>query len=275
MKEFNLSMLRQIISGKPEMFSHEHGIRFLQFRVWLLFPEESEYVDAVGKWAATSILREYESDHGPRGGFGRPSDRTSKILVGFLKDDSYARLYDAMFGTTGWTSLVDTPRFGELNRCIQTRRGEVDTVCDMIDFRFRAVEHGALTPKKANIGAGELYVCLKQGPEKRSWRTVRKRWKNLKQAAPFLYASERLGFDFLPPELDGDELELESVNRAKLRHFLQAAAYVASKIEHVDEDDWIEELRVVPKAPKTTALKPSQLEFMRSYKELVREMRST
>lgn len=275
MEEFSISMLGNIISGKPEMFSHEHGIRLLQFRVWLLFPEENEYVDAVGKWAAVTILSEYEAEHGPRRGFGRPLNRTSRVLARFLKDDLYACLYDAMFGTTGWTALVDAPSLGELDRSILTRRSEVDTVCDMIDFRFRAVEHGALTSKKANISAGELYVCRKQDAAKRTWRTVRKRWKNLKQSAPFLYASERLGFHFLPPQLEGDDLELDRVNRAKLRHFLRTAAYVASKIEHVDEDNWSEELRVAPKAPKTAPLRPDQLEFMRNYNELVREMRST
>ncbi|MHC2274933.1 hypothetical protein ACVME8_001544 [Bradyrhizobium diazoefficiens] len=269
--EFDVAMLKGIVSGKPEAFPQEHNIRMLQFRTWLLFPDEGKIVDAIGRLAATYVLQQLESEKRPAR-FGRRKDCGSRTLIGLLKDKAYATLYDAFFSSSGWTALLNQHSVRELDKQIEVRKGEVDTVCDMIDFRFRAVEHGSLPVKKAHIAAGELYVWAHPKPGKPTWRTIRKRWAHLKLSAPFLYASEKLGFDFLPAELDGDDFGFERINRKKLKRFLGQAQYVSDKIEHASEEDW-DSLSVTPERPNSAPLRVEQMAFMNDYRQLVSRMR--
>ncbi|WP_156929002.1 hypothetical protein [Bradyrhizobium sp. th.b2] len=277
---FNTTTLSRLVAGRPETFPHEYAIRFLQFRTWLLFPgeNESEIVDAVGKLAAATVLKDHEVEqHPPRvWRLGNRKDPRSKILANLLKDDEYCRVYDVFFGRSGWTDLLDTLSFNELHKIIQDRRPELHTVCEMIDFRFRGVDHGQLTPKQADITASELHVFKLT---KLSWRTVRKRWGNLKASAPFIYASEKLGYDFLPPAFADGEFKIDQTNRSKIRRFMEASVYVADKIgwKLFDDDAWMNEFKTLkPKQPQTQRLEPATLEIMgANYRADVAKMRNS
>ncbi|MBR0939248.1 hypothetical protein [Bradyrhizobium jicamae] len=281
MATFQLDDLKALLSNEPEAFPHERAIRHLQFRIWLLFPEEYQIVDAVGRIAAAAFLRDYEAENTPR--VARAIDRmrgdrnaTSKFLIQLLKQAEYRELYDALFGRAGWTILAQTPSFDELNRRVVARTKEVETVYEMTDFRFRMLDHNTLDKKaEANISRGEFYRWYEHPHGDLSWRTIRSRWQQLRGSAPFLYANAKLGADFLPSGFARKDLASKGVNKAKLKQFIGVAIYVADKIDSSAFSDYgIEEPLVKPLRPSTQAFEQHEIEKMGKYKDLVDNMRS-
>lgn len=216
----------------------------------------------------------------PTIGMGDRLDVSATELRKFLKDPEYRQLYNCFFSTDGWIQLANAMTVEEFNKKVVERRQQIDTVCEMIDYRFRRADNETLRPEEYNISRGEFYRWHKHPAGRLSWKTIRQRWSQNKLSACFLYVSERFGFDLAPPVLDLKRhpraLVKEAPNEQKLKDFLATSLYVAEKIG----DEVLEELESFPRRflpriqPETKPVDPQVLKKMSRYKELHDEMRT-
>src|SRR5207237_974455 len=120
----------------------------------------------------------------------------------FLKDPNYRQLYNCFFSKDGWIQLANAMTVENFNRKVAERRKVVETVCEMIDYRFRRADNETVRREEYNISRSEFYRCYAHPEGSLSWKTIRQRWSDNKLSACFLYVSERFGFDLAPPALD-------------------------------------------------------------------------
>jgi hypothetical protein len=277
-----LSVVNSLTSNGPEKYRHERVISLFQFQTWIYFPEDHHMVDAAGKLAAAAFLRKHEREIGKNiPGMGGGRDINANVLIKLLRTTDYGRLYDAYFEDGGWTGLLRTLAPEQFNRNITERRKATETVCEMIDFRFRALDHKTLDTKQSNISRSEFYRWHEHPAGKLAWRTIRSRWKDNRSSAPFLYVNERLfGGSFCPPLFDVAQPTKALIggapNRQQVRKFIGTSLYVAKTVESdfLKEYDGMETLALPPIRAKTSALSKPDLEKMDFYKEKRDEMRS-
>jgi hypothetical protein len=180
--------LNGLISNEPEKFPYERAIRLFQFQTWIYFSDDQRMADAAGKIAAAAFLRKLEREATKNiPGIGRGMDVNSKVLIKLLKTRDYGRLYDEFFKEDGWTGLLRTFSVEHFNKSVAERRKEAETVSEMIDFRFRGLDHKTLDAKQSNISRSEFYRWHEHSSGRLSWRTIRTRWKESRDSAPFLY----------------------------------------------------------------------------------------
>jgi hypothetical protein len=274
------AVVNGLISKKPDKFPYERAIRFFQFQTWIYFSDDQRMVDAAGKLAAAAFLRKLERETAKRiPGIGRGMDVNSKILIQLLKTRQYSRLYNEFFQENGWTGLLTTFSPEHFNKSVAERRKAAETVSEMVDFRFRGLDHKTLDPKQSNISRSEFYRWYKHSNGPLSWKTIRSRWKDNRSSAPFLYANEKFGDIDLPvfDPVRPTKLLLEAVaNQEKIRRFVGTSLYVAEVINADILEDYLglKALAVPRLRPKTLALSESDLVKMNSYKEKRDEMRS-
>lgn len=279
MSTFEFGDIDCLITSRPERFRFEREIRLFQFQTWTYFPDDYKIVDAAGRLAAAALLRAYERAHAKKPpGMSGYREINSKILIGFLKDRRYGALYDALFRQNGWTEFLDTPGAEEFNAAVLDQRRKAETVSQMIDFLFRAIDHGTMTKKQATISRAEFYRWYKHPNGELSWRTIRSRWSANRTSAPFLYASEILGFKFFPPNFDWRRpkasLAANAPNQKKIRDFVKTSLYVAEKINSDVLEEFLADQPVAGRLrPATDPLDEGILGKMRLYKDEVTGMR--
>ena len=279
---FNLSSLvNSLITNEPEKYLHEREVSLFQFRTWIYFSDDQRMVDAAGKLAAAAFLRKHEREAARKiPGMGRGMEVDSKCLIKLLRTADYSNLYNAFFAENGWTGLLRTLSPTDFNRNVAERRKAVETVYEMIDFRFRALNHKTLTANQSNVSRGEFYRWHEHPAGELSWRTIRSRWKDNRSSAPFLYVSEKFGPSFYPPLFDGvrpTKAIIEGTpGRSQVRRFVGMSLYVAETIvsDLLSEYDGMKTLAVPRIRPKTSALSTGDLAKMEYYKEKRDEMRN-
>jgi hypothetical protein len=227
-----IDLLASESSKRQAAFPFEREIRLCQFQTWIYFPRDSKMLKIAGRLAATKMLERIEKDYlASRGKRRITAHRLEDLLE---NSDDYRALYDAVIGRHGsWTRLLRTIPPREFDNEIRKRRKTVETVCEMIDYRFRYLEHGGLNKQEANISHSEVYVYASR--KKLSGKTIRSRWSDNKDSAVFLYVSEKPDFRFYPPGIGRraflDTLSKEVADLPKIRRFFGACAYVAERID--------------------------------------------
>jgi hypothetical protein len=268
--------LSMLIGQTQETFPDESNIRLLQFKMWLLFPDDYEIVDNAGRLLAAKLLRDIERAESSSVGPAMTGNRelSAKTLTTLLKKPEYKKMYNALFGTQSWTVLARSKSLSEIDELITRRRSEVETVCEMIDYRFRTIDHGTRTDKEANISRSEFYRWYEHPHGKLSHRTLRERWKHLRDSAPFLYASEKLGLAFVPQNVRSSTSFKAPINRRRLKKFIAHSLYVAHKIQSDIFDTWrLKDLRVDRKRLDSSPFLEVELAKMSEYKIKAAEMR--
>jgi hypothetical protein len=271
-------------SAKQVAFPFQREISLFQFQTWIYFPRplHSEMVNASSILAAARFLELRRKTIIP---MNRRAD-----LSGFKKlldDDEYGRLFEAILCRKGgWIDLLSVPRPAEFDDAVQRRVKTSSTVCDMIDYKFRYLDHGGADKRQAMTNRAEFYVWKKDGV---SWRTVRDRWGESKYAAVFLYVSEKLGLQFSPTPISvaSDKFTQTLCRQAhgveSIRTFFATCAYVSEKISHYakheSEDDDDDPFPAIPLSvkrirPQTLPLSPHDLDLMSRFEEEKVDMRN-
>jgi hypothetical protein len=229
-----IELLTSAPPAREPSFPFERAVRLFQFQTWIYYPMPSEdMVQMAGQIVATEFLQMMELGV-PYTSLKRHEKKVdSRALGKFLKDPEYRLLFDSVIGKTGgWSHLLYTLEPSEFDERIRKRRETAETVCKMIDYRFRYLDHGGADQEQANISHSEFYRWKESNP-KLSWRTIRTRWRENKESAAFLYASEN--FDFTPIPIMRMGFLSRLVNRARdvarIRRFFGYVAYVIESLE--------------------------------------------
>jgi hypothetical protein len=199
-----------------------------------------------------------------------------------LRDPIYRALFDIAVEDLGtWTDLVLYVYGVDFQHLLNDRIKDAETVCRMIDYRFRYLDHGGQDRRQADISHSEYY-CWKTKPVV-SWKTIRQRWSKNRMSAVFLYVNEKLGLR-LSPNFDGvgffsREISMDATALYHMRRFFGTCAYVSEKLRDDEAIDGSRKIVRIPKnvarvRPQTDPLPPSVLEMMQqSYPSEVKKMR--
>lgn len=281
MSSFDLqATLNGLLCSEPEKFPNERAIRLFQFQTWIYFSDDRHMVDAAGKLAAAAFLRKLEREATRKlPGIGRGMDVNSKVLIKLLRTRKYSRLYDEFFKEDGFTGLLRTFSPEHFNKSVAERHKAAETVSEMVDFRFRGLDHKTLDARQSNISRSEFYRWYEHPKGVLSWKTIRSRWKDNRDSAPFLYVSERFGGIGLPrfdPKQPATRISETVPNQQAAKKFVGMSLYVAETIGadillHYPE---LRSLAVPRLRPKTSVFTEADLVKMSFYKEKRDEMRS-
>jgi hypothetical protein len=136
--------------GRVELFPFERAVRLLQLQTWIYYPAPSEdMVRMAGRIVATKFLQTMELGVPHRSLRQRERKVGSDLLREFLERSEYRLLFDSVIGEYGgWTHLLDTLEPSEFDERLRKRIDSSETVCEMIDYRFRYLDHGELIESK-------------------------------------------------------------------------------------------------------------------------------
>jgi hypothetical protein len=216
-------------------FPFEREIRLHQFQTWIYFPD-IEIVQMAGRIVATLLLMHHEL--GIPYTSIRPLPERKIFSVAYaqlLTQPKYQQLFDAVIGEYGgWGQLLFTYTPIQFDDELKKRINAAETVCKMMDSRFRYFAHGGENSKQANIRHSEFYRWKEPGA-KLSWKTIRSRWQANRESAAFLYVSER--FEFSPAKFWSmgflSSLADAAADIARIRKFFGYAAFVIDTLrEH-------------------------------------------
>jgi hypothetical protein len=268
-----------LVSSAParsqQTFPYERQIRLCQFQTWIYFPEEPlDMVRMAGSLAAVKYLNIRERELLPTS-----SERAASTteLQRFLRDPIYKKLFDETFADYGtWTDfvLMLEERF-DFERELSERIERAETVCKMIDYRFRYLDHGGTDRHQANISHSEFFRW-KSGPDL-SWKKIRERWSRNRRNAVFLYVSEGLGLR-LSPSFEGvgffaSDISKDAESRNHICRFFGTCAYISEILrgEEGGVDDVGIPTTVKRVRPQTDPLSESERQKMESYTKAERD----
>src|ERR1019366_4690880 len=176
----------------------------------------------------------------------------------------------------GWAALLREPSLADFDKQLQDRRREAEVVCDIIDYRFRYLEHGGERKQDANISHGQFYSWKK---DKGSRRTIRTRWSNNKESAIFLYVSEHLDFFMRPPAIDKDDfiqvISAQANDHKRTKKYFGICRFIAETLSGSDPNEQVIQIpsSVKPVRPNTDPLSETELEWMKNYSDESDDMR--
>jgi hypothetical protein len=171
------------------------------------------------------------------------------------------------------THLFETLRPSEFDERLRNRKEKTETVCAMIDYRFRYLDHGGSDRKQANISHSEFFQ-LKEPNSPLTWKTIRTRWQANKESAALLYVSEHFDFAPIPTQRMAflSQLVARAGDVARIRRFFGFAAYVMDTLEPGQNKIRIpSDLKRI--RPRTAPLTEEEQNRMLSYKVEKEQMR--
>lgn len=254
-------------------YPFEHEICLYRFQVWV-YCSRPRIVSAAAVLAASLFLERLGKKYSDNRG-----TLNSARLVKCFADEDYSSVYNNIISTEGgWTSLLRIPRIYAFDKMIDARRQRSDVVCDIMDYRFRYLDHGGERKQDANITHGQFY-CLKKRADKMA-RTIRKRWSDYKESAVFLYVSERLDPFMRPTRVAGNDfIQLimeQAKNKDRIRRYFGICRYISEKLKETDANeptvdipDSVELIR-----PETRALSDGDRKLMANYSSEVHVLRA-
>jgi len=257
-----------------EQFPYEREIRLCQFQTWIYFPDTAlDVVRLVGSLMAVKHLNELYRKH-----FLRHALISGMQLA--LKNRSYAKLFEEAVGDYGsWTELVLVLEESfDFDTDLRERIEKSETVCKMIDYRFRYLDHGGPDNTQANISHSEFFRW-KCG-SKLSWKTIRGRWSRNRRSAVFLYVSEGLGLR-LSPSFDGvgffsSDIAQDARNERRIHRFFGTCAYIMKTLKGENGPTIYDDIHIPSTVrrirPTTDPLPASELQKMTLYKSEREEM---
>jgi hypothetical protein len=260
------TQVRKLISEDDvSAFPFERELLLFQYQTWIYFPKPKRAVDTALVLAATRFLENLEHD------LLGASRHSAATLSRCLKDKKYSGLYDAVFGRSGgWTCLIRTMSPSAFHDRLEERRGDAETVCAIIDYRFRFLEHGGTDRKQANISHGQFFRW-KNRAKPLTGRTIGTRWRDNRPSAPQLYVSETVE-SFFPPDIRQEDFVETMRKRAAdvegIRRFFGYCAYIVDRLKDPkDRRELMVDLRKLKRPPpKSDPLSPEELKRMENYK---------
>jgi hypothetical protein len=252
-------------------FPFEREIRLYQFKVWIYRPKPLDMVNMVGQIIATLYLRHIQAGM-PKNllrSIPNQDPLTTRDYVRLFNNPRYRKLFDAVVGEYGgWENLVYVSSPEAFDDELSRRMETTETVCKMIDYRFRYLDHGGPDPQKANISHSEFYRWSdKQQPL--SWKTIRSRWQANRESAPFLYASEN--YDFAPPPFGRMgflySLSAAADERQRIQKFFGFAAYIIDKLDPKGQSTIVIPSHIKRRRPPTKPLTDEELQRMSKYED--------
>jgi hypothetical protein len=257
--------------GQPDV-PFEHELLLYGFQTWIYFPKPASTRTSLTLAAAVfleQLGRKYLKSKRP----------LAVTLEKCLADKGYRSLYDTAMRTEGgWTALLRQPSLADFDKQLRDKKGEADVVCDIIDYRFRYLDHGGERKQDANISHGQFYRWKKH---RESGRTIRTRWSNNKDSAIFLYVSERLDPFMVPPEISNDEfIELISTqanDHKKTSEYFGICRYIAETLSGSDPNEQIVQIpsSVEARRPNTNPLSETEMKWMEDYSSESDKMRDS
>jgi hypothetical protein len=226
-EEHVVDTIRLLIGLRESSFPFEREIRLYQLQTWTYFPDKAKRLVVAGRLAAAKFLERIEQQHAK----SLPGKLGSTLrLAALFKIAEYRDLFDAMIAPNGgWLSLLRhmTPR--DFDAFVASRHDVAATVADLLDYRYRYLDHGGTDLKLANISHAYVFRFNdRQGGRRLSGSTIRDRWKLQKQSAVFVYVSKKTNFEFFPPKVAAksflDRLTHEVSNHSALTTYFGKCA---------------------------------------------------
>ena len=153
-------------SGKQDGFPFEREISLFQFQTWIYVPRprHTEMVSASSTLAAARFLELRPRKVVPIN--RRANLREFKKL---LSDPEYGGLFEAtLCRKGGWIDLLSVLRPAEFDAAVQQRIKISNAVRDIIDYKFRYLDHGGVDKRQALTNRGEFYVWRRESVGGRS-----------------------------------------------------------------------------------------------------------
>jgi hypothetical protein len=196
---FDLNEAIELLITNPAQselaFPYERETCLYQLRTWVFCPDP-EIVEMAAAISGAKYLRLLERKRTTRL-LGFVKEHTSDDLKRYLNDVNYSKIYDSTVGEYGgWCKLVEDQQRINLKKEVAARDEVAETVCRMIDYRFRYLDHGGLDRQQANISHSEFYRWKRE--PKISWKTIRDRWSKSRTSAVYLYVTKRFHLDVSP-----------------------------------------------------------------------------
>ena len=257
--------------GQPDV-PFEHELLLYGFQTWIYFPKPASTRTALTLAAAVfleQLGRKYLKSKRP----------LAVTLEKCLADNGYRSLYDTAMRTEGgWTALLRQPSLAEFDKQLRDRKSEADVVCDIIEYRFRYLDHGGERKQDANISHGQFYRWKKN---RESGRTTRTRWSNNKDSAIFLYVNERLDPFMIPPEISMDgfieQISAQANDHARTSQYFGICRYIAETLSGSDPNEQTVQIpsSVELRRPNTNPLSETELKWMEDYSSESDQMRTS
>jgi hypothetical protein len=268
--------IRQLVKDFEPGTLNRRAILLYQLQTWT-YISNKVLVDYAGAIAAARFLELHGAIKTQLTKLPRYS---SGCLKASLSDTTYCDIYDTFIQPIqGWTGLLRAGSHLPHIRATLLARQHAQVACDIIDYRFRYLEHGGSIKAEANIDHGKFYVW-KLHKESVGNRTINKRWSLLKKSAPFLYVSARHESEILFPSLIVAGKNYQSLQRhAKdvkmFRRILGECAYVIEKLGDRTYADITIPKSVMRLPPKTAPLSTKELVDAATYKSEYMRMRAS
>jgi len=260
--------------GTPTM-PFEHELFLYHFQTWIYFPKPVSVTRTAVILAAARFLEELGKKYTKTKG----TLKNTVMLEKCLADEEYRSLYDSSLRKRGgWAALLREPSLADFDKQLQDRRREAEVVCDIIDYRFRYLEHGRKRKQDANISHGQFYRFKKK---LETGRTIRTRWSNNKDSAIFLYVNERLDPFMTPPEIDKDDfiqaISAQANDHKRTNAYFGICRYIAEILSGSDPKDQVIQMPSSVKSvrPNTDPLSKTELEWFENYSKESNEMRDS
>jgi hypothetical protein len=257
--------------GQPDV-PFEHELLLYGFQTWIYFPKPASTRTSLTLAAAVfleQLGRKYLKSKRP----------LAVTLEKCLADNGYRSLYDTAMRTEGgWTALLRQPSLADFDKRLGDRKSEADVVCDIIDYRFRYLDHGGERKQDANISHGQFHRWKKN---RESGRTIRTRWSNNKDSAIFLYVNERLDPFMVPPEISNDGfielISTQAKDHKRTSEYFGICRYIAETLSGSDPNEQMVQIpsSVESRRPNTTPLSETEMKWMEDYASESDQMRTS
>jgi hypothetical protein len=154
-------------------------------------------------------------------------------LRALFKISEYQALFDEIIAPRGGLlAFLDSVNSSEFDVIMKRYREQVAVVADLMDYRFRYLDHGGTDKRLANLSHAYVYRFKKiEGGQTISGKTIRTRWTELKSKAIFIYVSEKTNSKFYPREIHKNEfldgLTKEANDLEALMTYFGKCAYIS------------------------------------------------
>jgi hypothetical protein len=263
-----------LIGDREPAFVYEREIRLFEFQTWIYFPGSRRDQRAARLLAGARFLEQIQQEK------LHTDTLYARRLRQLLKQgNDYQKLYDKIFASSGGlTQLRNTRLAHDFDEGVRIRKWEAYDVCEIIDYRFRHLDHGG-DASKGTITYGQVYRTKEPG-KAISYKTLKRRWSQNRASAEFLYVSEKLGVSLRPPALRRkafvDRISAQAANKEYLQRFFGQCAYVI-KILHGQKAEQHQPqvpASIKPIQPSTSPLGPEEIARVSNYKEESRRMKN-
>lgn len=147
--EFVRDGIELMIRARDEAFRHERLVRLYELQTWVYFPGNWAIVRTAVRLVGARLLDEAEKDYLTKHTDMEPG--TTATLRALLRRPNYRNLFDETVGAHGgWTNLRHEMSARGFDKERMARDEANMTVSELVDYRFRCLDHGGVKAQMAN-----------------------------------------------------------------------------------------------------------------------------